>query len=137
MIDIYEGVREFLLADADVVAMLEGGIYVGEIDGAEIDLMPRRTAIITQAGGMDNNSFLQVGSPRMEIWCYGESYFDAAKLDRMICAAMAAMCRKKVNDVLLHTAARSGGPWSARDAETNWPVVHRSYTVTAAEVAAS
>ncbi len=141
MIDSLDGVRAFLLEQPGVQAVLEGGIYVGEIDGAEVPLMPRKTAVILPAGGMDNRSYIQVSSPRIDIWCYGRSYAECSDLDLAIAEAMAAMKRTKQPGssatILLHCAFYAGGPYMARDPDTDWPVVHRQYTVTAAEIAAS
>jgi hypothetical protein len=140
VVDILDGVRAYLMENGGVQAALQGGVYVGELEGAEIPLMPRRTAVIVPAGGMDNRSYIQVSSPRITIWCYGASYVDCSDLDLAIADAMSSMkrTRQAVSSgfVLLHSAFYAGGPYMARDPDTDWPVVHRDYTVTAAEIAA-
>ena len=141
MIDILEAVRAFLLDQAGVRAVLDGGIYIGELEGAEVPLMPRKAAVIVPAGGLDNQSYVPIGSPRVDIWCYGKLYSECSDVDLAICDALASMRRTRQavssSFVLLQDAFYASGPYTARDPDTGWPIVHRQYTIHAAEIAAS
>ena len=139
MIDIYAGILALLMADPDVTGLLQvsPGGYVGEIPPAGVDQMPARCFLIVPSGGQDNRSRIQVSTPRMDIWCYGATYADASSLDLAICSALQNIQRNKIAGTLIHSCIYGGGPWMHRDRDTFWPIVVRSYQITAAEIAAN
>jgi len=139
MIDIYAAALAFLMADPDITGLLQvtPGGFVGEVAPAAIAQMPARCFLIVPSGGMDNRGPIQVSTPRMDLWCYGATYADASSLDLAICSALQNIRRVKVAGALLHSVIYGGGPWMHRDRDTFWPIVVRSYQITAAEIAAN
>ena len=133
MTDIIAALLSFLNADDDVAALVNGRIYAGELPRSETEHMPRKVAVLRYSGGIEDNSFVPVSRPRIDITSYGESYHEAGKVDRAIFSALKALDRQTVDTVLLHGIALSGGPIMLKDPQTGWPYQWRSTTVTADE----
>lgn len=133
MTDILAALIVFLKADPDVAEQVGLRIYGGELPRGEVNDMPRKVAVIRYSGGMENNSFVPLAKPRVDITSYGATYFEAGEVDRTIYSALKALDRQSVDDVLLHGAAMSGGPMMLRDPNTGWPYQWRSTVITADE----
>lgn len=133
MTDIMAATIAFLKTDTGIAAEVGDRIFGGELPTSENEYMPRKVIVLTYAGGIERNRFLPIAEPRIDIWSYGETYHEAARLDRVVYQAFKDLDRKTVADTLLHGAALSGGPNSLRDGETGWHVMMRSIVVTADE----
>ena len=133
MMDIISALLSFLKADTAVAALADTRIYAAELPRAEIESMPQKIAVLRYAGGVERNRFLPIAEPRIDILSFGETYHEAGKLDRAIYAALKALNRETVDNVLLHGIALSGGPLMLRDSDTGSPYQARSITVTADE----
>lgn len=133
MTDIIAALITFLNADDDITALVNERIYAGELPRSETEYMPRKVVVLRYSGGIEDNSFVPVARPRVDITSYGESYHEAGKVDRAVYTALKAMDRQTTDTVLLHGVALSGGPIMLKDPQTNWPYQWRSATVTADE----
>lgn len=133
MTDVLDALIVFIKADSEVMILAGDRIYGAELPRDETKNMPRKVAVLTEAGGIERNRFLPIAEPRIDIWSYGETYHEAGKLDRAIYQALKDLDRQTTDDVLLHGVALSGGPHSMRDSETGWPLKVRSVTVSADE----
>ena len=133
MTDILAALIVFLKADVDVAGQVGLRIYGGELPRSEVDNMPRKVAVIRYSGGIENNSFVPLARPRVDITSYGATYFEAGEVDRAIYTALKAMDRETVDNALLHGAAMSGGPMMLKDPQAGWPYQWRSVVVTADE----
>jgi len=134
MTDILKALIVFLKADSDVTALAGERVYGNEIPPEEFEQrQPHKLALIVQSGGIERNRFLPIAEPRFDVWSFGETYYEAGKLDRAIYDALKALDRKTADNVLLHGIALSGGPFQVRDDRTNWPAKWRSITVSADE----
>jgi len=133
MMDVIEALIGFLKADAGVAALASTRIYGAVLQRDEIKQMPRKTAVLRYAGGIEHNRFSPIAEPRVDIWSYGETDYEAGRLDRAIYDALKGLDRKTTNNTLLHGVALSGGPLMMHDSETEWPARVRSVTVYADE----
>lgn len=133
MIDILAALLVFLEADVNVSTQVGTRIYAGELPRNEVDFMPRKAAVIRYSGGIDNNSFVPLARPRVDITSYGATYFEAGEVDRAIYTALKELDRETVDNVLLHGVALSGGPMMLKDPQAGWPYQWRSAVVTADE----
>jgi len=133
MTDILAALLVYLETDVNVTAQVGTRIFAGELPRKEIDNMPRKAAVLRYSGGIENNSFVPLARPRVDITSYGATYFEAGEVDRAIYTALKAMDRETVDNVLLHGAALSGGPLMLKDPQAGWPYQWRSAVITADE----
>lgn len=127
--DVITSLIVFLQNDYEVDALVDGRIYGDNLPQREIENMPRKCAVLMEAGGLQNNDYLPLRQPRVDIYSYGETYYEAGKLDRAIYKALKDLNRKKVDNTLMHGVALSGGAYSLRDNDTGWPMKMRAITV--------
>jgi hypothetical protein len=132
-VDVLAAVRTFLLADTDVSA-LTTKIYVGEFPDTEVENMPQALVVIRGSGGNNNNDYVEIVQPRIDVYNYGTSYANAGSLDLAVYSALKHLMRETVGGVLLHGVACGGGPIQVKHVDTGWPIMWRSYTVTAADI---
>lgn len=131
MIDILAAVIRYLKADADISYQTGGRVYGVEIPAAEIADMPRKCLLIRDAGGREAADFVPHAAPRYDFFSYGATPYEAAEVDRAVWEALHNLSREETDEVLLHSAAISGGrlPW--KEPHTGWPGFVRSAVVQA------
>lgn len=127
MIDVVTALRDFLLSDADVYALVGDRIYGDEV--GEVENMPQKCIVIIETGGQPINSFLPINKPKLDLYCYGETYVEAAIVDKAVAYALKYLDRKTIYKSLLHGAEIVTGAWSLRDPDTGWRMKMRSITV--------
>jgi hypothetical protein len=109
-------------------------IYGGELPQEENATMPKKAVVLHASGGYENNDYIEIVKPRLDVYCYGETYYEAGTVDRAVYDVMKHVMRKRIAGVLLHGVACGGGPIQVKHAETGWPIVWRSYQVTASDI---
>jgi hypothetical protein len=139
MTDYLSALRKYLLAQADVDSLCEGRVFVLALPAEQISrigvgnkqetLMPRKCVVVAAAGGDDNPGLLPIGRARIQVVCYAESDFEAARMERPVAEALKTLNRETIDGVLLHNATVSGGPSQGRDPETFWPAMLRTAVV--------
>jgi len=132
-VDVIEAVRALLLGDSDI-ADLTVKIYGAELPESENDNMPQKCIILHGAGGYQDRGTTDIVKPRIDAYCYGETYYEAGRVDRAVYDVMKHLSRRTINKVLLHSVACGSGPFQVKHAGTGWPIVWRSYQVTAADI---
>jgi len=96
--------------------------------------MPRKAIVVKQSGGLGSRSYMQHSSPRIDIFCYGETPYQARTVRRQVYEVLQQLIRTVTNSTLIHSISPEGGPLDLRDPDTSWPVVFESYQVFAADV---
>lgn len=136
MTDHLSALRKYLLGKADVIALCEQRIFVMALPAEEIikpgtteALMPRKVVVILASGGDANPGMRPIARARTDFVCYGESDFEAARMERPVAEALKTLNRELIDGVLLHNATVAGGPFQARDPETFWPAMRRTAVV--------
>jgi hypothetical protein len=131
MIDLMFGLIGILKADLGVKALAGSKVYGDEIPREQIDKLPSKMIAIVQAGGVETNQSSSTISARYDIWCYGESKYEAGKLARAVYDAAKAVSRITISAMLIHSISLSGGAMPYRDIDTGWPAIIRSVSVIA------
>ena len=139
--DPISGLAAFLKADAAVAALVGTRVFGLELPRTETDFMPRQAVVLNAAGGGSvgpgANDRVEIQRVRVDVFCYGETPFEAAALRLTVHEAVKQMTTNIKNNMVLHDAVLSGGPIALRDRETNWPISMESWIVTASELAAT
>lgn len=133
--DPIKGLTTFLKADATIAALVAARVFGEELPKSETASMPRKCIVVEPSGpGSLGGGYQEYGDLRVDLRCYGETPYEARRLQRAAYGALKALRRKVHSGVLLHWAIRSGGPIGLRDPDTDWPFVFESYQVLVAEV---
>jgi hypothetical protein len=133
MIDLLTALLEYMKADSDIMTLVGDRVYGEALPREEIANMPRHNLVIVSAGGPEAQKTDPVFSQRFDVWSYGYSLYEAGVLDRIAYAVVKNIMRETVGDVLIHSAALSGGPTPYVDADTGYTAMIRSILVKADE----
>ena len=143
MTDYLSALRGYLMAQAGVTNLFlddSGAVKIPEIyvlgipsDEAWVKAMPFKCVVLVPVGGSPNPGLGFTSRANVEAVCYGESDFEAYRLERAVSEALKTLSREVIGGVLLHNATLSGGPIQARDPETLWPAMRRQFTLRADE----
>jgi hypothetical protein len=126
------GLKALLTARA---TLAESRVFVDEIPPGETASMSRKCIVIEPSGpSVLGGAFQEYGDGRYDIRCYGETPYEAARLQAQVYQVMKHLQRETHAGVLIHWARRSGGPIPLRDPDTDWPFRFESYQVLIAEV---
>ena len=132
MVDVLEAVIAALEANNDVSTLTANRIYGIRLAEDEIENMPRKCIVLRYAGGAERNDFIKIISPRIYFYSYGESEYEAGRVDRAVYVCLKNIDRLTINGTLIHGVAISTGPISMESA-AGWPIQWRSAVVTASE----
>jgi len=138
--DPVKALRTDLLADAGVAALAATRVHGAELNRETNSVMPVKAVVIRKSGlgaSGGNRSRVEISSPRVDVFCYGETPFEAARLDLAVYEYLKQMTPHVTNECYLLDAVLVSGPVDLREEDTSWPLVFRSYTVTAAEAVAA
>ncbi|MCQ4575417.1 MAG: hypothetical protein NOU37_09265 [Candidatus Brocadiales bacterium] len=130
----------FLEADADVATLAGTRIYGYELPQSEAasGQMPRKAVVLNPAGGggvgPGVSDYVEVQHLRVDVFCYGETPFEASKLRLAVHNAFKHLKRITQDNTLIHSATLSGGPIALRDQDTAWPISMESWLVLTSEV---
>lgn len=133
MTDVLAAVRTYLLADAYVSGLCSTRVFASEFPKSEAPSMPRKMVVIVYSGGFERVATDPMVRPRMDIYSYGETFHEAAKVDGAVYDALKGVSRRRVGEVLLYAVSLAGGPVTLRDSDAGWPVLVRSVSVAADE----
>ena len=131
--DHVTAVMEYLKADSDIVALVGTRVFGIELPELETNFMPRKAIVIKQSGGDGSGGYLEHSSPRIDIFCYGETPHQARTVRREVFDVLKQLIRTVTDSTLINSISPEGGPLDLRDPDTQWPVVFESYQVFAGE----
>lgn len=120
-----------MLADSDVVAMVGTRGFGGELPPGETADMPRAAFVIRASGGVPllGGSYVEAEAQRVDVYAYGKTAAQAAKLADLLGLKLRRIQRRIVNGTLIYWVNSAGGYSSGRDPETEWPRAWRSFQV--------
>lgn len=134
MTDTLKAIIAFLNTSADVVALVGARIYGDEVPQAELQRQePRKFVVIESAGGIDQTYYKRITRPRFDVWAFGETYYEAGRVERAVFEALKLLDRVTISNTLLHGVTLSGGPMIDRHPATSWPAKWRAVVVFADE----
>ena len=142
MTDFLSALRAYLLGQQPVTDLLNADVNAGPTQGVYVLAMPaeeidgktaHKIVVLLASGGPLGKMRHTTTEARVDIVCYGETDFEAAKLDRAVSEAVKNLQRQFISNVLLHNATVASGPIQARDPELFWPAVRRQIILRADE----
>ena len=133
MQDVVNALRVHLLTISAITDLTSTRIFGGELPKDQIKAMPRKVIVLRYAGGPEVFRTHREQQPRLDIFCYGEDYFEAGRVDGVVADALIAIRRLDVNDTLIHSVGYAGGPRQLKEPDAEWRYVLRSATVRAGE----
>lgn len=132
-------VRAYLLAQAEIVALVGQRVYVWELPEDEADNMPRACIVVNDTGlssqGQLNRSRVRFQVRTKDLKCYGASSVQARAVWDACSEALARMRPHTRAGVRLYGAV-VGGPQGMREPAVNWPMWYTTFNLSAATVAA-
>lgn len=121
----------YLAAQSAISSLLSARVYGLELPKADSDDMPRKAIVIKRAGGIGEDSELDVFMHRLDFRCYGETTFQADRVWRTLRTELRLLTKNVTGSVVLFSASHSAGPFSLRDQPTEWPMVVDTWLVKA------
>ena len=97
--------------------------------------MPRKAVILRYAGRgnspVGHNDYVRHNSIRLDVWHYGETFYQADRVKREVHQTMKTIGMPPVNQssVRVHSASDVAGPISLQDPDTAWPIIVDTYSV--------
>lgn len=138
--DVVAAVRQMLLDDAAISALVTDRIWGGSLPRSEDASMPRKNIVISRGGkapSAGTNSYIGIQRVRLDIRCYGEDPFEAGTVYRHVDAFLKAVVPQTVDladgGVRVHNAIESMGGIDMVDPDTDWPSVACAWSVSTAE----
>lgn len=130
-------IRTLLLADVEVAELVDTRVFVAELPSGETPHMPRAAVVLSEAGGRGSRGFSRIGDTRIDVRSYGADFVQSWRLHAAVHEVLKQLRRSRVGDALVYTVTVEGGPLRLREPQVEWPLVLRTYGVTAAELAAA
>lgn len=139
IVDALKPVLTILLADSDVLALVGTRVFGEELPRDETDSMPRKAVVIDQNGGAAPGyaTTLPLEVQRLDVFCYGETIFEAGRVRRAVFGALKGITRQVTDGVLIHWVNPAGGAITGRDPDADWPVHWNSWVMSADTLAAA
>lgn len=95
--------------------------------------MPKKSLVVRRAPGVPPYRHLQLDRGGIQVGCFAETLFEAARLAREVAEVTKYMSRKVYDGTLLHSLDPIGQSEPLLDPETKWPYVVLSYEFLASE----
>ena len=140
IVDARAAVIAILKADTDTAALVGTRVFGDELPRSETDDMPRKAVVISSAGGASlsyTTATLPLEAQRLDVFCYGETLFEAEKVRRAVYGALKGVERETSASVLIHWVRPAGGAMAGRDPNADWPVKWNSWQLLADERSAA
>lgn len=128
MTEVLEALIAHLLTVSAVTDLTSTRIFGGELPEAEVASMPRKVLVLRLAGGIEQMRSARTTRVRVDVFSYGEGYYQAGRVDRAVADALMDLRRVKAADTLLH-AAGYGGPFQLKEPGHGWRYVARTAIV--------
>ena len=130
MKDVGVAIREYLLSNNEVSALVDDRVFVAELPESEHGAMPRACVLLMEAGGAMIFDYEHLSIPRFDIFCYGKNRMESAEVDAAVWDALHYLRRANVANTLVYSV-NVGGRRLFKVADTGWPVSHRACQVLA------
>ena len=134
MQDVVEALITYLGTVSGVTDLVSTRIWGGDLPESEVTNMPRKNLVIRGSGGPEEMRTARIQRQRVDIFSYGESYYQAGRVDRAVADALLDIARTVANSTLLHSVAY-GGHLFLKIPDSGWEYVMRSALVVVGETA--
>lgn len=133
MQDVLAALIVHLKTVATITALVGTRVFGGELPEGEAKYMPRKCIVLRSVGGLVEFRTHREQKPRVDSFCYGETYHEAGKVDGVLTDALFVIRRVDVNNTLLYSVGFSAGPRQGKEPDAGWRYVTRSAIVRAGE----
>ena len=135
--DGLKAIIDILKANAAITSLVSTRVFGVELPQAEAASMPRKAIVIQPSGGgafpVGSRDFVEHSTMRFDVFCYGETAFEAEKVRREVYDVLKQLKRTIINSVLVHWINPAGGLFALRDSDTDWPAMFQSHEMFYAE----
>ena len=141
--DVVEAVISLLKADGAVAALVAARVYGAELPPSQAAAGQRpskqvKTIVLRRSPGSPGlGGYLELESANLDVFCYGETEYEANQVRLAVHRALKQARRQVWNQTLLHSFDLVGGASIPRDSETQWPYAVETWRFLASEVAAT
>ena len=105
-----------------ITALTSTRIYGMEVPQSQHNSMPQQAVIVKPAGNPGGaHGYMRYGKTRLDIWCLGATFYDAAQVYREVYPRLKHVNRETIGSVVVHDYTPTGGPLQLQDPETRWP----------------
>lgn len=126
--DALTAILDYLKQDGDINTMSGSRIFGAELPENAVGTMPKHTILVRWAGGLGFGERL-ISSWRVDVWCYGETPYQAGLLHRYVHQHLKNLAPQTILGVKLYSAIQSAGPMSIREPDTSWPAIVQSWLI--------
>lgn len=116
--------RQVLLNDAAVAALVDDRVYHSELPEAQSSSMPEQAVVLALAGGPGRLKTTQLRHLRLDTLCYGATLYESQQLHAAVREALETLDRR--SDSAISVEMASDGQ-NGRDPLKQWPVCLASY----------
>jgi len=129
--DLEAGVVAFLKSRATLVPLVGERVFAGELPENQAAAMPRKAIVLKSSGGVSitGNSFVLQDAQRIDVFAFGETPHEAAKLMRVIALELKLLRRSVHAGVLLQSANTASGASGDREPQVEWPRMFQSFQI--------
>lgn len=132
MTDIISGLISYLGSITSVTTLVSDRIYGGELPEDEIENMPQKVVVLKYSGGLEITRSHRIQDQRIDVFSYGESYYEAQRVDYVIVSALYNLSREDRANTFLQSIGY-GGAFHQKDPDTGWHYTMRVIIVIADE----
>ncbi|MEL7447108.1 MAG: DUF3168 domain-containing protein [Pseudomonadota bacterium] len=129
--DPIAGLVAFLSADAALGALLDLGVFGGELPPDQTALMPARAVVIKSSGGVSTmaDGYSAHDTQRVDVFGFGRTPHEAGQVRSAAALALRNLRRSVHAGTLLHWAKTASGPIPGREPQTEWPREFQSFQI--------
>lgn len=151
-VDDIAAVRAYLLADAQIAALVGTRVFCDELPDEEAASMPRPAIVINDSGlgsgggalGMTNESNIPIGITTKDLRCYGATFVEARRVWGLAAGALKELGQTTgrvvialtdaygTHSVMLYSATPAA-PSTTREPDVDWPLTFGTFNLMAAE----
>lgn len=135
ILDPIPAIRDLLLADGAVSALVSTRVYDSEIPEDATGGMPEATIVLNAAGGTPypGHARQHYGNTRVDVFAYAATLKTSRQLYFAVYGALKFSGPQTLKGVLLKSATVQSKGITGRDPERQWPLTLSSWLILAAE----
>ena len=139
--DPIEGVVNYLRENVDLAQLVDSRVYGSEFPSSQVGANPRTKAVVVTAAGRGfggagfDRTDIPLQQVRVDLFCYGETPYQAARVMRAVAGAMKGVrgYTSSQGGAGIKSAVLTAGPIQLREPDTGWFVLVITAEVLAAE----
>ena len=119
-----------ILQNDETIMILTGGLFFGgELPRDQMHYLPRKCLVLLPSPTSGAGGYAPLDFTNVDTYCYGASHIEAYDIDLEVYRVIKNINRESASDMIIYSATMTSGPVIARDPESDWPYVMRTYNV--------